>query len=168
MTEDKKIVRLIRKSNMVENQMIYYFTEDFYVGGRQKPREKKYFFRLAIASFVMLFFDSFHGEVKWTMYQPYAILTFDVNPSLELYINSKQQIDYIEPLNEEGQKIVEGYNEKSRSLSEVLEYLTTSSVKLGYLVDQGTVLVSYGLFGEAEDTYTDKIDTTIDSYRKTL
>jgi hypothetical protein len=168
MTEDKKIIRLTKKPDMNENQMVYYFIEDFYAGGSTKTSEKIHFFRVGIAFACVLLFllvsiTNLHGPID----RVYAMVTFDVNPSLEVFIDEDEQVKYIEPLNEEAKKLIKGYSAREKKLSQVLEYLTKTSVELGYLTDQGIVLVSYTGLDSQGDTTIPTMDNYINQYQET-
>jgi len=166
MTEDKKLIRLIKKPDMNENQIVHYFIEDFYAGGSTKTSEKIHFFRLAIAfACVLLFLLVSITNLNGPIDRAYAMVTFDVNPSLEIFINDQEEVKYIEALNEEGKKLIKGYSVKKQSLSEVLDDLTRSSAQLGYLSDKGIVLVSYTALEGQVDTTIPTMDNYIHQYQ---
>jgi hypothetical protein len=166
MTEDKKLIRLIKKPDMNANQIVHYFIEDCYAGGSTKASEKIHFFRLAIAfACVLLFLLVSITNLNGPIDRAYAMVTFDVNPSLEIFINDQEEVKYIEALNEEGKKLVKGYSVKKHSLGEVLDYLTRASARLGYLSDQGIVLVSYTALEGQVDITIPTMDNYIHQYQ---
>ncbi len=75
--------------------------------------------------------------------QPVAVVAFDVNPSLEIEVNKKEQVVKVNVFNEDAKKIVGDMNLKKVDLDVAVNALVGSMLKNGYLsVEQNSILIS--------------------------
>lgn len=73
----------------------------------------------------------------------YAYMTIDINPSFELGLNEKLQVVLIEPMNEDGEKMLADLKDwKKRKLSEVFTKIVDKSSDLGYMKDGNEIFVA--------------------------
>lgn len=73
------------------------------------------------------------GYQAWALAQPFAIVTLDINPSVQLTLNERDEVLKVEALNEDGKAIIRGVDWKRHPVGEVLEMLTTKAVEAGKL-----------------------------------
>ena len=62
-------------------------------------------------------------------------VTLDVNPSVELEINCFDRVTKIMPINDDAQKLLEGYSPRSKNINQVVEDIFGRMVTAGYLND---------------------------------
>ncbi len=75
--------------------------------------------------------------------QPVAVVAFDVNPSLEIEVNDKEQVVKVHTFNRDAEIIVGDMNLKKVDLEVAVNALIGSMLKNGYLsVEQNSILVS--------------------------
>jgi len=73
------------------------------------------------------------GYQSWALAQPFAIITLDINPSVQLTVNERDEVIKVEGLNSDGNAIVSGVDWKRHPVGEVLETLTAKAVEAGKL-----------------------------------
>ena len=104
------------------------------------------------------------------LYKTDAIIEFDVNPSIELKINSRDQITEARALNEDGKKILSDMNLKNSDLNVGVNAIIGSMLKEGYISDiKNSVLVSVNSKNKAEanklqKSLSNEIDKILKAY----
>ncbi len=74
---------------------------------------------------------------------PSTVVALDVNPSLEIEINDKEQVVNVKALNEDAQKVIGDMNFKKVDLNVAINALIGSMLINGYLsVDKNSILIS--------------------------
>lgn len=151
--------KLKPKSNASVGQQIFYFKQDLY-----SLRNKKMFkfasvaaaFLIVITMFTLLQYDSIFVNAK-----TYAIVTVDINPSIEISIDKDNKVLGIKSLNDDGTKII-SKTMIGKSLNEVLDYILQNAKANGYLLKQGSVLIATAIVSKdsvQNDVYgTDNIN----------
>lgn len=72
-----------------------------------------------------------------------AVISLDVNPSLEIKINRKNKVEEVDALNDDAAEVIGDMDFKNVDLDVTLNAILGSMIQLGYLSDtQNTVLVS--------------------------
>lgn len=93
----------------------------------------------AAAVFVIAFTTYFINSY----YTPQSVISFDVNPSIELKINKSEKILDVIPLNKEGEIIIGDMNLKRVDLDTAVNALIGSMVKNGYIDEiKNSILIS--------------------------
>lgn len=73
----------------------------------------------------------------------YAYMTIDINPSFELRLNEKLQVVQIEPMNEDGKKMLGDIKDwKNRKISDVFSKIVDKSKDLGYLKREKEIFIT--------------------------
>jgi hypothetical protein len=99
---------------------------------------------MAAAAAVMLLVTP-AGYNMWADAQPHAIVTVDINPSLELTLNRKDAVLKARALNEDGALVLEGVTWSRKPVDDVLTAVTTRAVevqKLDPTSDASAVLMA--------------------------
>ncbi|MGN1343125.1 MAG: PepSY domain-containing protein [Traorella sp.] len=97
---------------------------------------------LALACAVLLVIG-LAGTSLWNTNKVMSVVAFDVNPSIELEMNQKEEVIQAIALNEDGQKILDGMNLKGVDLDVAVNALIGSLIKNGYINDlANSILVS--------------------------
>ncbi len=75
--------------------------------------------------------------------QTFAVVAFDVNPSLEIRVNQEDEVIKVIPLNEDAKTVVEKMDFKGVGLDVTVNALIGSMLKHGYLsIEQNSILIS--------------------------
>ncbi len=102
LTDEQEYIRVRHKKNLVVGKKIYFLNEDIYDSASKSPRVKKQVLTFATVACLMLF-AIIGGNI--TSVNPYALISIDINPSLELSINDEQNVTEITPLNKDAENI---------------------------------------------------------------
>ncbi|HWI52829.1 MAG TPA: anti-sigma factor domain-containing protein [Symbiobacteriaceae bacterium] len=98
-----------------------------YAEVRQQPAWLRW--GTAAAAAAVLFVGSFVGWNQVSLAQPVAVVTVDINPSLELTLNKVDQVLKAEPKNADGALVLQGVDYKRKPLAEVLAAVTDRAVE---------------------------------------
>ena len=72
-----------------------------------------------------------------------SIISFDINPSIELMVNRKEKVIRVKALNEDGEKVIGNMNFKNTDLDIAVNALIGSMLTNGYIDDmQNSILIS--------------------------
>ncbi|HJV47451.1 MAG TPA: anti-sigma factor domain-containing protein [Bacillota bacterium] len=85
---------------------------------------------------LVLIFPFFSGS------QAYAAVTIDINPSLELDVDQNANVIEIQPLNEDGKKVLEQVQWKKHKLDTVALDIIKAAESNGLMNDQNQVIIS--------------------------
>lgn len=101
----------------------------------------------------------------------YAYMTIDINPSFELGLNEKLQVVLIEPMNEDGEKMLNDLKDwKNRKLSEVFTKIVDKSSDLGYMKEGKEIFVATVLTDQEHEAVKKKmlkdVEQLKNSYQK--
>ncbi|TDL80259.1 anti-sigma-I factor RsgI family protein [Peribacillus frigoritolerans] len=95
---------------------------------------------LAVMAIILLFFTVlpvFKDD------KVYAYMTIDINPSFELRLNEKLQVVQIEPMNEDGERMLDDIKDwKNRKISDVFTKIVDKSKDLGYLKGDKEIFIT--------------------------
>lgn len=101
------------------------------------------------ASVAVIFVMVFMGVFGWNAFQPrtaVAMLSLDINPSLQLTLDRKGRVLELESLNPDAEQLLSGLPLKGEPWEEALAQIIEQSVDMHYLSSEHTwVLVGYSL-----------------------
>lgn len=133
----------------------------------KKENNKKLFYGLGFACVIMLFI----GIIFFKNNSNIAIIGIDVNPSLELGINSKNKVVSVNTNNDDAIKVIGDMNLKGTDALVAMNAIFGSMVKNGYINDsENSILISlvdgeYNVDKLANDVYNhlqnEKINSSI-------
>jgi len=90
-----------------------------------------------------------------------AVVSVDINPSIEIKVNKDRLIVSVKSINEDGEKVLVGLDLKGLPLKQGVEKIVTISKELGYVTsDKKVVLVSATLDPSSEnlsESYSDQL-----------
>lgn len=108
---------------------------------------------VAAAAAVLLMLFSPFGYQTWALAQPAALVLIDINPSIELTVNGRQQVLDARGLNADGEAVLQAITWRKRPVDEVTREITAEAVAEGRL-DPGSeasaVVVAVAPVGERE------------------
>jgi hypothetical protein len=106
---------------------------------RDKRRKSSWLAYVSIAS-VFLLGILLYTTLQSSELEASYVVTMDINPSIEMYVDQDNNVVNIIALNQEAEKIIEGLRSKRIGLSQILDEILTRSIKEGYLSD-----INYGV-----------------------
>lgn len=86
---------------------------------------------------------------------PVSYLSLDINPSVEIGVNSFDKVVEVEAYNEDGEKILEGVDVVGSNVSDAINVLVSSAADNGYIADDGSTVVSVTSETDNADTATE-------------
>lgn len=102
MTDDSSILKVKNKENMQIGDMIIFLEEDIYI---QKKQFSKSNIIKPILSFVAIITLIFIPFIKSNMNYSYALLSLDINPSIEFELDKNKKIKIVNGLNKDAKKL---------------------------------------------------------------
>jgi hypothetical protein len=81
------------------------------------------------AAAAVLMIGSFAGYNQYTLTVPVAVVTVDINPSLELTLNKKDQVLKALPLNADGELVLQGVTWQRKPFDQVVRAVTERAVE---------------------------------------
>ena len=108
-------------------------------------RKKNSFRRLAAAAaaFVLLLGGASAGVLYRAEHKAVSIVSLDVNPSIEIKVNSKEKVIEVLPLNEDGKTVVGSMDFEGSSVDVAVNALIGSMLRNGYISElANSILVS--------------------------
>ena len=141
MNDAMAVVRINKKPGMVKGASIYYLEEDLVKGYRGLPL--LWIRTLAVAAMLVLMVLALQ-YTKSPMplgQETYAIISMDINPSVEMAINSEGNVIRIRAINKDGEALIKD-NYETLTLEEALVKLLNEAKIQGYLEASGAVLLA--------------------------
>lgn len=98
----------------------------------------------SVAAVVLLALMGIFGWNAWQPRTAVAMISLDINPSLQLTVDQKGEVLDLESLNSEAEQLVTGLSLKGKSWGEALNKIIQKSVALNYLnEEENWVVVGY-------------------------
>lgn len=171
MKDDGTMNSIKNKDNLKLGDSIFFFDED--ICSLEKKSDKipraKWMVPLGlVAALIIFIFTPLIKNISPGISDSYALVTFDVNPSVEFMLNSKGKIIKANGLNDDGSaldlKALEGMN-----VTEGVNTLKTLFSEGNYLINNNSVLVGFSFTGneddiEFENLVQDAVKRTFDTY----
>ena len=80
---------------------------------------------------------------SWGLWQaPVGTVRMQINPDIQMSVNRFDRVVQLEGLNEDGERLIEGYRSYGRELKAVSDELADRAVELGYLSDGGHITLT--------------------------
>ncbi|EKQ53290.1 MULTISPECIES: hypothetical protein [unclassified Clostridium] len=79
------------------------------------------------------------GGYAYAKTTPVAYVSLDINPSVELGVNTFDQVISVEAYNEDGQKVLEGTNLVNSNVNEAVKIVISNAVSDGYVKEDDTL-----------------------------
>lgn len=121
------------------------------------------FWRIGVSA-AAIFLVVFMGVFGWSAFQPgtaVAMLSVDINPSLQITLDQKGRVLELESLNPDAEKLLTGLPLKGKPWEKALSQIIEQSVNLHYLSSEQTwVLVGYSFMKSDRDFPSKAINTS--------
>lgn len=132
MTDECSFHEVKKHFNAIEGMEVEFTSRDIVVN-----RYSGYKSLVSIAAAVIFILITSLSLITYWQFnlKPVMLLTIDINPSIEIEVNGKQQILSITPLNNEGSQIVANIEYKRRNVEDVIELIVQRADDAGYIKD---------------------------------
>jgi hypothetical protein len=164
---DEGIMDKIRfKKDMRVGQKVFYFDDDIVKTTRSKIHRHNNFIKAfgSIAALFLLVFTFFN---MMNYEQAYAIVSLDINPSIQIEADSNTKVLKVEGINDDG-KTIDFKDIKGLDINEAIKRIKEKLVEKKYLDTNNEVLVGVAFTsnddnGSYEETLQDAIRTTFNT-----
>ena len=164
MKEGGSLVKITKKGDIKIGQSIYCFEDDLYIEKVVKKRKSftSYIVPLGVvAALLCVLCLPMIKNITPISNNDYAILTFDVNPSIEFNLDEEGKIINVTGLNNDANKL-DIDSLKGLSLKEGAIKLKDMLINKNYLNNKNAVLVGFSFIGENNNiTYEKMVQTTV-------
>lgn len=158
--------KIMSKQNMEVGQKIFYFEEDIVKATANKAHRYNNFIKAfgSIAALFLLVFTFFN---TMNYEQAYAVVSLDINPSIQIEADSNQHIIKVEGVNIDG-KNIDFTDIKDISFDDGIEKIKEKLIEKNYLDTNKEVLVGYAFIENGDNSaYVDNLKDAIQSSFKT-
>lgn len=163
MKEDGTFEKIKAKGNQKVGDNIFFLSEDIYESEKSINKNKKWLVPiLTIAALFMLVFNPLLS--KFTIdSNAYAVLTIDINPSIEIFLDNEGKISKITGVNDEGVSL-NIRDIKGLTLDEGISVLRRKLNDSSYIKDKTSVLVGFSFLKEEDISFEDSVQKTLKKY----
>lgn len=160
MKEDGTITRILNKPGLKMGQKIFFTEEDIVESSSinqkdKNPKKHIMAFIAAAAAVILMMIPLLKGVIP--MDKGYAMITFDINPSLSIKIDKNQTIVKAEGLNDDG-KALDLEALKGKTLAEGSGILRNTILNKPEITNKDSVIVGFTFLNSKEDVeFEDKI-----------
>ncbi|WP_163093921.1 anti-sigma factor domain-containing protein [Bacillus velezensis] len=113
-----------------------------------RPFKLGVFTMTAIILFILILLPVFSDN------KAYAYMTLDINPSIEMTLNSKYEVIELTPLNHDAKQVISDIGDwKSSDFKEVISNIITDCSKHGYVKESKEILISTVYENTDDNTY---------------
>ncbi|GAA0079083.1 hypothetical protein UT300005_34620 [Clostridium sp. CTA-5] len=148
------------KDGMIIGQKIFYFQEDIVNLNANKSINKLSLFK-TFGTFAALFLLIFTFFQPFAYQKAYAVVSLDINPSIQIEVNNKKKIVKVEGINADG-KNIDLSSVNGLDINDGIENIKSILVEKNYLNKDGEVLVGFALLdGKEDETYENTIKDVI-------
>ncbi len=168
MTDDSVFIKIKMKQNMFPGQKILIERED--VLSKDRKNTKYYSVLAGIAAVIILVFV-YSFLMNFNVNSTYAYINIDINPSMELEINSRELVVDVKSLNTDAEKLTEGMKVKGLNINQALKIIIDKSLEDGYLKkekEKNYVLITVALDEAQANNEKKKLDDFLDTLKTGL
>ena len=142
--------KITSKQNMEVGQKIFYFEDDIVKTTTSKAHRHNNFIKSfgSIAALFLLVF-TFFNTMKYE--QAYAVVSLDINPSIQIEADSNQQIIKVEGVNTDG-KNIDFSDIKDVSLDDGIQKIKEKLIEKNYLDTNKEVLVGFAFIENGDNS----------------
>ncbi|MCI6276440.1 MAG: anti-sigma factor domain-containing protein [Clostridium sp.] len=153
MKDDGTIIRIGNKPGIEIGQKIFFTEEDvveYRVSEKNEKTPKKHLmaFIAVAAAIILMIIPLFRGVIPMT--KSYAMITFDINPSLSIKVDKNQTIVKVEGLNDDA-KALDLDSLKGKTLAEGSELLRDTILNSSDITNKDSVIVGFAFLESTED-----------------
>lgn len=102
---------------------------------------KRYRWRTLTAAAVLLLIVT--ASVFWSQQTTYASVYLKINPQIRIDVNRTDQVVGLAGVNEDGKKLIGGYDFRKKNLDTVTDEMVGRAVDMGYLYEGGKIMLTF-------------------------
>ena len=163
MKEGGEVVRINKKGNLKVGETIFCLDEDIYIDTRNNKNRslKTWLIPLgAVAALMIILINPIFNMFSPGLNNTYAVLIFDVNPSIEFDLNDGGKIINVKGLNDDG-KILDIKSIKGLTVEEGSNKLKELLTNENYLGNGNSVLVGFSFLGTDNMEFQERIENMV-------
>lgn len=163
MKEGGEVVRVNKKGDLKVGETIFCFDEDIYTVTelRKKNNFKPWLIPLgAVAALMLILINPILNMFSPSVGNAYAVLTFDVNPSIEFNLDDNGKIVDVKGLNDDG-KVLDIESIKGLTVEEGAVKLKEILTSENYLGNGNSVLVGFTFLGGDNLQYEEMVQNAV-------
>lgn len=154
MKQDASMLKIKFKEGISVGDKIYFFTEDILIQKSNRINKRVIASIAAMLTFVMLIFKPVFQK------ETYAVISFDINPSIELQVDKNGIITSVKGMNDQGEELNIEYI-KGLTIEKGVEKLKSELAKDGYINKNNSLLVGFAFSEEDDKEFEDKLQKSI-------
>ena len=168
LNDDGSMDKIVVKPQMVVGQKIFYFEEDIVKISTTTQSKFKYnVFMKSFGSIAALFLIAFTFFYNIHVNKTYAVVSLDINPSIQLEVGNNKKIINVEGMNDDG-KSIDFSSVKGCNINDGIKAVKDILVEKEYLKNNKDVLVGFAFVKNEdktayEDNIIDAVLTTFDT-----
>lgn len=168
LNDDGSMEKIVVKPQMVVGQKIFYFEEDIVKISTTTQSKFKYnVFMKSFGSIAALFLIAFTFFYNIHVNKTYAVVSLDINPSIQLEVGNNKKIINVEGMNDDG-KSIDFSSVKGCNINDGIKAVKDILVEKEYLKNNKDVLVGFAFVKNEdktayEDNIIDAVLTTFDT-----
>lgn len=159
MKNDGDIVRVKNKDGANVGDTIIFLEEDICENKKEKKSKNKAIITIisAVASIIILIIPIIQNNI----HKPYALVSLDINPSIEIELNKNKKIISVNSLNKDGEELkLSGL--KGLSLQDASKQLKNILKDNNYNLKNDSAIISFTFLANKEDTkYEEEVKNII-------
>ena len=124
--------------------------------------------KMALVLSACIFASLGGGVLAYAKTNPVAYVSMDINPSIELGVNTFDEVVSAEAYNEDGKKVLEGTDLINVDVDDAVSTLITNAISEGYISEDGTSAIEIttatdkeGVAAELDETLNEVVDETL-------
>lgn len=159
LSENAQFEKLRSKPDLAIGQQIYYFKEDEY--STRNSTIIKMGSLVAALLIVILFVSLLKANTPFNS-SVYAIVTVDINPSVEISLDSNNSVIGIKNLNQDAKQVI-SKDMIGKLLNEVLKTIVDNAHAKGFLLEDGDILISSVVMNNASKVENSTVATIVET-----
>lgn len=167
LTDEGEHLKLTHKKGHKIGEVIYFLKEDLLAQDRPNaviPIKSKMRYLSMVAAILLIVFMVNTSLLNVT----YAVLSLDINPSVEMTLNRNGQVLKVLGLNEDATHLLSGIDLKGEKYNVAIDEILKQAKALGYSIDQRSVLIAVAPLKSDSNQMVEAIQKNISKYAETI
>ncbi|MGN0144187.1 MAG: anti-sigma factor domain-containing protein [Clostridium sp.] len=161
LNDDGGMEKILIKPGMSVGQKIFYFEEDIVKASAERSFKYNNSFMKSLGSIAALFLLVFTFFYNYSFNKTYAIVSLDINPSIQIEVDNSQKILSVKGMNDDGRNI-DFTGVKGKNINDGIKVIKDILVEKEYLKNNKDVLVGFAFVNNSnEGVYEDSIKDAV-------
>ena len=150
LNDDGRMEKIQIKPQMSVGQKIFYFEEDIIKASAQRSFRYSSFMK-SFGSIAALFLIVFTFFYNYTFNKTYAVVSLDINPSIQIEVDNNQKILNVKGMNDDG-KNIDFTAVKGKNINDGIKAIKDILVEKEYLKNNKDVLVGFAYVKNGDES----------------